>query len=185
MIGVIPDDTTMFTERLTLTALTVDDADEMVHVLDDDRLHKFIGGRPATLDELRDRYRAFVSGPKEPGDIWLNWIVRQKQEQVAVGTVQATISTTADGGSSANVAWVIGGAWQGLGFATEAARSLVDWLRSRGVDVVTAHIHPDHHASAIVASRAGLHPTDEQYDGETVWRTEKGGRHTTSGRRRA
>lgn len=166
----IPRDTTMVTKRTTLTALTVDHADEMVHVLSDDRLHEFIGGHPASLDELRDRYRRFVAGPTEPGGIWLNWIVRSTHNQVAVGTVQATISTTANGQSSADVAWVIGTAWQSKGYATEAARALVDWLCSHGVDDITAHIHPDNHASAVVASRAGLQPTDERHDGETVWR---------------
>jgi hypothetical protein len=107
----IPDHTTILTRRLTLSALTVDDADEMVSVLGDDRLYEFVGGRPATPDELRDRYRHLVAGPKHPGEVWLNWIVRTSH----------------------------------------------------------ARIHPDHHASAIVARRAGLHPTDEKDEGETVW----------------
>jgi RimJ/RimL family protein N-acetyltransferase len=168
--GAIPDDTTIFTERLTLSAITVGDADEMVGVLSDDRLHEFIGGCPATLDELRQRYQDLVAGSNERSEIWLNWIVRRKHDQVAVGTMQATISTTAEGQSSADVAWVIGTAWQRHGFGTEAAQSLVDWLRGHGVDDITAHIHPDHHASAIVASRAGLQPTSEQHESETVWR---------------
>ena len=35
---------------------------------------------------------------------------------------------------------------------------------------VVAHIHPDHAASARVATRAGLLPTPDQVDGEQVWR---------------
>jgi RimJ/RimL family protein N-acetyltransferase len=163
-------DTSIVTERLTLTALTVEDADDMVSVLDDERLHEFTGGRPATLDELRDRYRRFVAGPADPNEVWLNWIVRSRADGVALGTMQASISTTAQGPPVADVAWVIGVAWQGRGLASEAARSLVDWLRCNGIDDVTAHVNPDHHASAIVAGRAGLHPTDDQHDGETVWR---------------
>jgi RimJ/RimL family protein N-acetyltransferase len=166
----IPDDTTVVTERLTLSAMTVGDADELVGVLGDDRLHEFIGGRPATLDELRQRYRELVAGSGRPSELWLNWIVRRKHDQVAVGTMQATITTTAEGQLSADVAWVIGTAWQRQGFGTEAARSLVDWLRGHGVDGITAHIHPDHHASAILAIRVGLQPTSEQHRGETVWR---------------
>jgi RimJ/RimL family protein N-acetyltransferase len=166
----IPHGATVVTRRLILTTLTVEDADELVHVLGDDRLHEFIGGHPVSLDALRDRYRHLVAGPAEPSETWLNWIVRVKQDQVAVGTVQATISARTDGQSSASVAWVIGTRWQNKGYATEAAGALVDWLRSHGVDDVIAHIHPDHHASGLVAERAGLQPTDEQHDGETVWR---------------
>jgi RimJ/RimL family protein N-acetyltransferase len=67
------------------------------------------------------------------------------------------------------VAWVIGVEWQHQGFASEAARTLVGWLRRHGADDVVAHINPDHQASAAVAMRAGLRPTDEEADGERVW----------------
>lgn len=174
MINVRGQDTSIVTERLTLTALTVDDADEIVNVLDDDRLHEFIGGRPAMLDELRDRYRRIIVGPTGPSEVWLNWIVRSRQDGAAVGTMQASISTCSEGRSVADVAWVIGVAYQGHGFASEAARSLVAWLLSIGIDEVTAHINPDHHVSAVVGGRAGLHPSDEQRDGETVWRHAQG-----------
>jgi RimJ/RimL family protein N-acetyltransferase len=164
------DDTPIVTERLILTPLTVRDADEMVGLLNDQRLHEFIGGHPVTVVQLRDQYRRFVAGPMEGGGVWLNWIVRSKHDRAAVGTVQATLSTSSDARSIADVAWVIGVPWQGRGYAGEAARALIDWLRTHGVDDVTARIRPDHHASAMVARRAGLCPTDERVDGETVWR---------------
>jgi hypothetical protein len=64
-----PEDTSSVTERLTLTPLTVDDADEMVKVLDDARLHEFIGGHPASLGELHERYRLFLAGALEPSEM--------------------------------------------------------------------------------------------------------------------
>lgn len=173
MINIGDQDTSIITERLTLTALSVEDADEMVNVLGDDRLHEFIGGRPATLDELRDRYRRLIAGPTAPGEVWLNWIVRSRHAGAAMGTVQASISQCPEGRSVAEAAWVIGIAYQGHGFASEAARSLVAWLLSRGIGEVTAHINPDHHASAIVGARAGLRPSDEKRDGESVWTTSR------------
>jgi RimJ/RimL family protein N-acetyltransferase len=158
------------TDRLVLVPLRVDDAIDMVDVLDDERLHKFIGGHPADLDELRARYATLVAGSSDPAEVWLNWIVRRRADGLAIGTVQATV-IVAERGRSALVAWVIGVPWQGKGFASEAARALVDWLRGVGVDEVAAHIHPQHHASATVATRAGLGRTDKQVDGEDVWRT--------------
>ena len=53
----------------------------------------------------------------------------------------------------------------------ETQLQLVDWLAERGVTTISAHIHPDHHASASVARRAGLAPSDEMHEGEIVWRT--------------
>jgi RimJ/RimL family protein N-acetyltransferase len=159
---------TITTERLDLTPLQVEDADEMFAVLGDERLHEFIGGRPATLAELRERYARLAAGSDKPDEVWLNWIVRRRADSQPIGTVQATI--THEGRRTANVAWVIGVDWQNQGFGSEAARALVDWLRSKGTHEIVAHVHPDHRASAVVATRAGLRPTEEQVGGEQVWR---------------
>ena len=172
----LPSDTTICTNRLTLSALVVDDAEEMVHVLDDERLHEFIGGRPATFDELRDRYRRLVAGPPALNQRWLNWIVRRNGDRVPIGTLQATIFLAEGDMASAEVAWIINRSWQGQGFATEAARAVVAWLRCRGVPRLCAHILPDNHASAVVAARVGLRPTSDEHEGETVWRA---GHHLT------
>lgn len=162
---------TITTPRLSLTPLRPEDAYEMAAVLDDARLHKFIGGRPATLAELCDRYAELVAGSREPSEVWLNWIVRRGGFE-AIGTVQATV-TTRRGRRTAHVAWIIGIAWQNHGFASEAARALVDWLRGRGVEDIRAHIHPDHRASELVAVRAGLEPSEEFVDGERMWRSRR------------
>jgi hypothetical protein len=56
--------------------MRVEDADEMVAVLEDASLYEFIGGAAPTLGELRDRYRRQVAGSPDPAQRWLNWIVR-------------------------------------------------------------------------------------------------------------
>ncbi len=168
---ILPDlgDTSITTRRLDLSALTVEDADEMVTVLADHRLHRFTGGRPDTLDQLRQRYRRFVDGPNDPDTLWLNWIVRLQHGRSAIGTLQATVTVPSGTPATADVGWIIGTSWQGHGYASEAARAVVAWLNSRGVLRITAHIHPDHQASAAVAGRAGMRPTADHHDGETVW----------------
>ena len=97
---------------------------------------------------------------------WRNWILCREPGGEAVGYVQATISSE---GRRAEIAWVIGLRWQGRGYATEAARALVGWLDARGVQVVQAHIHPEHAASAAVARRAGLRPSGVIEEGEQLW----------------
>ena len=157
------------TERLWLAPLVPGDADELAGVLADPALHRFTGGRPATRQELRTRYAALAAGSGRPGEVWRNWTVRRRADARPVGTVQATI-TRDHHGWTATIAWVIGVPWQGQGYAAEAARALVGWLARRDAREVTAHIHPDHAASAAVATRAGLRPTPDQVDGEQVWR---------------
>jgi len=160
---------TIGTRRLLLTPLGQGDADELSEVLADPELHRFIGGRPATAQELRDRYRALEAGSPRAGEVWRNWVVRRRADARPVGTVQATIGGRA-GGWTAEIAWVVGVAWQGRGYASEAAQALVAWLGRHDVQEIVAHIHPDHAASARVATRAGLRPTRDQVDGEQVWR---------------
>lgn len=147
------------TERLVLEPLRVEHAEEMAVLLDDVRLHAFIGGEPPTPAELRDRYARQVAGI---GRGWLNWIVRRGGE--VVGTVQATLE---DG--DAEVAWVIGTAHQGRGYASEAARGMAGWLLAHGVRGLVAHVHPEHDASAAVARRLGMVPSDVVVDGEVRW----------------
>jgi RimJ/RimL family protein N-acetyltransferase len=158
---------------LVLKPLAESDADAMVSVLSSPKLYTFIGGEPPTLDGLRARYARLAVGRSPDGSQeWVNWIVRRAEDGVAVGTVQATVS---DDGRRADVAWVVGSAWQGRGYAVEAASALVEWLRERGVAEIGAHIHPGHAASARVAERIGLTPTGELDDeGEQLWRSISG-----------
>lgn len=159
------------TDRLVLAPLVVGDAEEMVDVLGDDALYEFIGGTALGLRELRDRYFELVAGPGIPGVSWLNWIARLEATGRAIGTVQATITPGTDAEQVAEVSWVIGTVCQKQGFASEAARSLVDWLQAQGIGAIRAYIHSCHLASATVARRAGLHQTNELRDGEHLWRT--------------
>lgn len=156
------------TGRLVLEPLTVQHAAEMVRVLAAPQLYRFTGGDPPTLPELTERYRRLAGPPRPEG--WLNWVIRQREDRRLAGTVQATI-TAEPAGPQAAIAWVVGTAWQGRGYATESAQALVGWLREHGVASITASIHPDHAASAAVARRAGLVPTPERADGEVVWRS--------------
>ncbi|HKO74089.1 MAG TPA: GNAT family N-acetyltransferase [Gaiellaceae bacterium] len=157
------------TERLVLVPLQAEDADELCDVLHDDRLHEFIGGRPESRIELRDRFVLLAAGSPRAQETWMNWVVRRRFDSQAVGTVQATIRAV-DGRQVARLGWMIGVEWQNQGFASEAATALVKWVRKLGVDDVGANIHPDHDASATVATRAGLRQTEEEFEGERVWR---------------
>jgi RimJ/RimL family protein N-acetyltransferase len=153
--------------RLRLEPLRVGHAEEIAPLLDDDRLHEFIGGRPDSAAERRARYTRLAEG-RSPDGVhgWLNWIVRDRDTDTILGTVQATVS---GGSQTAAVAWVIGSAHQGNGYAKEAAQAMVGWLREHGVERLAARIHPQHRASIGVARSLGLSPTDTIIDGEVEW----------------
>jgi RimJ/RimL family protein N-acetyltransferase len=158
------------TERLVLVPLRAEDADELCDVLYDDRLHEFIGGKPESRLELYDRFVLLSAGSPRADETWMNWAVRRRLDSQAVGTVQATIRLVG-GRQVARLGWMVGVEWQNQGFASEAALALVKWVRRQGVEDIGANIHPAHDASATVATRAGLHPTEEEFEGERVWRS--------------
>jgi RimJ/RimL family protein N-acetyltransferase len=156
------------TSRLRLVPLRPEHAMEMAAVLADPALYTYTGGTPPRPEELRARYERWSEGSPNPGVSWLNWVIWVREQRRLAGTVQATISS-AEQGRVAEVAWIVGGPWQGRGIATEAARALVDWLRRQPVDLVVAHIHPDHDASSAVAAAVGLAPTAHWQDRERRW----------------
>ncbi|HWG27567.1 GNAT family N-acetyltransferase [Actinospica sp.] len=173
---------TIETVRLVLEPLRIEHAEPMALVLDDPRLHDFIGGAPASAPQLRSQYSRMLAGPSDPAESWCNWVIRFRENHQLTGTVQATISPDPDpdpdadpdpdpdaDGRRAEIAYVIGAAWQRRGIATEATTALVDWLTGQSIHAVIAHIHPDHRASAAVATAAGLTPTAELHDGEIRW----------------
>ncbi|WP_406724261.1 GNAT family N-acetyltransferase [Streptomyces sp. GD-15H] len=159
---------TVSTRRLDLLPLHLEHAEEMAAVLSDPALHSFIGGTPDTPQALRSRYQRMTTGSPDPTVSWLNWVIRLRDEACLTGAVQATIGPSGHG-PLAEIAWVVGTPWQGRGIATEAARGLVAWLGRQPVHTVLAHIHPDHRASAAVATAAGLTPTDAWHEGEIRW----------------
>ncbi|MEA2000445.1 MAG: GNAT family N-acetyltransferase [Actinomycetota bacterium] len=153
------------TERLLLTPLRVGDAREMVGVLADPELYVFTGGQPPTLEDLTTLYRSQVAGPGQGDELWHNWILRSVVTNTAVGFVQATVV-----GDSADLAWVVGGDWQGQGFAKEGAAALKGWLASSGTEHFAAHVHPEHVASQRVAAAIGLRRSGEiDEDDEEIW----------------
>lgn len=160
----------------------------MAVVLFDPALYVHTGGAPEDAGALRARYERQSAGSPDPAELWWNWVLRVRTDGSLAGYVQATVR-----GARAEVAWVVGVRWQGRGYAKEAAAGLVRHLLDQGegqgedqgqdpdqgqgqgpdrdpVRTVVAHIHPDHAASAAVATAAGLLPTGEWEDGEVRWR---------------
>ncbi|WP_367128508.1 GNAT family N-acetyltransferase [Saccharothrix sp. HUAS TT1] len=169
-----PRDAVVRTERLRAEPVRVAHAEEMTSVLGDPALYAITGGAPPSVDELRARYRRWERPSSDDGgEGWLNWVVLREEDDVAVGTVQATTAVGANG-LTAEVAWVLGVPFQGRGYATEAAAAVVEWLVSRGAQDVCAHIASDHPASEAVARRIGMRATGEfREDGEQRWRARR------------
>ncbi|MEO8103182.1 MAG: GNAT family N-acetyltransferase [Betaproteobacteria bacterium] len=115
------------TERLLLEPLVVAHAPSMFPVLADAAIYRHLDyGQPPSLDYLRDVYGKLELRKSPDGsETWLNWIVCPLGKP-PVGFVQATVFSPA----SAWVAYVLGSAHWGQGYAIEATTAMVGHLGS-------------------------------------------------------
>lgn len=152
------------------SALTTSPDEPHTHRMSEEPLNEFIGGTPLSAAELATRYTLLARGSSADGtQLWFNWMMRATGTGRLVGTVQATVECIATDDMHANVAWVVGPPFQGSGYAEEGACAMVTWLRTRGVRVMEAYIHPDNLASAAVARSLDLSQTSIMEDGEFLW----------------
>ena len=154
------------TDRLRLTPILREDAQNLFSVLSDATLYEYTGqAPPESVDALGETY-ASREGRISPDrkELWFNWAVRERASKESIGYMQASVAPT-----QADVAWVIGSRWQMRGYGSEAAKAVIQWLFALGVPQVRARINPRNLASRKVALNAGLRRTGDFADGEQVW----------------
>ena len=157
----------LHTARLDLLPITREHAAVLSPVLADPEIYQFTGGSPPSLEVLTRGLVRWESRRSPDGsELWLNWLVRIRASGAAAGYVQTTIAAGED---EAALAWVLGVSAQGRGYATEAARGVLEWLLGHGATRFRACIKPAHVASQRVAERLGLTRSGRWIDGEEVW----------------
>ena len=109
-------------------------------------LYTFIPGPPPeTLETLESTYVRLASGRSPDGrERWLNWVVYSAKEKAFVGTVQATVYED----RTADIAYTIFEQYWHRGYATQACRLMIDYLR-KSHDVIEALV--DTHNAASIA----------------------------------
>jgi len=149
------------TPRLVCEPIRALHAAAMFSVLSDDRLYAYMpGGPPENLASLERDY-AFLAGAKSPdgSQCWLNWIVFLRDSREAIGFTQATI-----GAQRCSIAYVLGVAHQGRGYAREAVASMLSHLfAAYELPRVQAEIHFDNRASSRLALRLGFELARKDY----------------------
>ena len=158
------------TDRLTLAPLTAEALDALV-VGDRARLEALTGARfseplqppPLMADALpfmRDRLRA---EPREVG--WWAWLIVVRATREAVGSVG--LGGRPDAAGAVSLGYSIYPAFEGQGYATEAARALAAWaLEQPEVTRVRATIPPGHVPSLRVAEKVGMRQVGTAHDDE-------------------
>lgn len=115
------------TLRLTLEPQTAAHADEMFAVLSDPAIYEYENEPPISRDWLRSRFAMLETRQSADGtEQWLNWVIRLP-EGTLIGYVQATVFAD----RRAMIAYELGSAWWGRGFAQVSTRAMIAELRAQ------------------------------------------------------
>jgi RimJ/RimL family protein N-acetyltransferase len=140
------------TERLILRPLTVDDLEDVVELHAQPTVVEFLG--PTTRDLARERLELCQRTWQERGHDLIALIERSGGRFVGRTGLKYWPQF-----NETEVGWVLHRAAWGHGYATEAARAVIDWgFRTFPLPYITAMIRPDNGRSLAVARRLGLTP---------------------------
>lgn len=141
--------------RIELEPLVGAHAAELFPVLSEVAIYEYLDDQPPTsLATLEERYRRLESRCSADGSQrWLNWAIRRSKDGQCVGYVQATIHPDA----TANVAYVLGPPFWGLGLAHEASTLMLASLFAEfGVTSAFATVDRRNHRSSALLDRLGF-----------------------------
>ena len=145
---------TLEADGLVLEPLTVAHAEAMFALLSDPALYRYIDETtPPDVEYLRARYARLERRESADGrQRWLNWAVCLPG-QPPLGYVQATVL---DNGS-AWVAYLLGSAHQGRGYATRATAAMLAHLESEhGTSCLLANVEVENLPSIRLLQRLGF-----------------------------
>ena len=149
------------TRRLVLEPLVVAHAEAMFELLRDAALYRYLDDSPpASAQQLRDRYARLEARESPDGrQRWLNWVIRPRDDGAPIGYVQATVLPE----HASWVAYVLGRAHWGCGYANEATGRVLEHLASAyGVERFLASVEAQNERSLRLLGRLGFRAATAQ-----------------------
>ena len=143
------------TDRLRLRSWTADDADlaRLADLYGRDEVTRWLGGSPrVSMRELVERWERVHELDPRHGC----WALEPVDGGLPAGTV--LLKPLPDGVGEVEVGWHLHPDSWGRGYATEAARAVVDRAFDDGLLEVYAVVRPGNEASLAVCHRLGMQP---------------------------
>ncbi|WP_152360175.1 GNAT family N-acetyltransferase [Microlunatus speluncae] len=144
------------TERLRLRPLTTDDLDPVHGYLSRPDVCRFLLHEPRSREQVAESLARAVARTAlaADGDGVRLAVIRRDDDQF-LGEVVLMVESAA--GAGAEIGWVFHPDHAGRGYATEAARTLLDFaFEALNAHRVIARLHPDNEASIRLCRRLGL-----------------------------
>jgi [ribosomal protein S5]-alanine N-acetyltransferase len=153
---VIPsiEEHTLRTERLTLEPIVVEHAQEMLLVLNETELYKFLPSDPLTLEKLQRLYKIWEKRiSKEEDEVWLNWAARENTLGELIGHFQSGVRLDGD----SYIAYIVNSKYQRQGYAYESLIEIIDFLKTyMKLKNIKAWIDTRNKASIALVEKLGM-----------------------------
>lgn len=125
--------------------------------------------------EASDDFKTRVDNAKQPDPWQFGFAVIHKNDNALIGT--CGFPGPPDSKGVVEIAYGIAPNYEGRGYATEAAKALIDFARNDPrVKIICAHTLPEENASTSVLKKCGLNKVRDAIDPENglkIWRWEK------------
>ena len=152
------------TERLTLRHLEAGDLESLHRLYGDPQIRKHFPEGTLSLDETREELEWFLQGHPDRPELGL-WATVERCSGAFLGRC-GLLPWVIDGRPEVELAYLIDRARWGQGFATEAARGIIQYARQQlGLERLICLIMPANSASAAVAIKSGM-TYERDYTGE-------------------
>lgn len=159
------------TPRLIIRDWTEDPADlaRIFEIYSRWEVARWLGAQPRAMDDREQAVRAvrrWSAANLELGGTCGTWAVQPRESGPPVGTVLLKPMPDADDQptSDVEVGWHLHPDEWGRGYATEAARAVVERAFASGLQEVYAVVRPGNDASIAVARRLGMTPLGRRTD---------------------
>jgi len=147
-------DKSLHTERFALEPIASRHADVLFDDLADSRLYEYIpDDPPASKEELRQTYERWSRrGSADGTEVWYNYALRSVEDDLYVGTLQATLTTNGD----TLIAYQIFPRFWRRRAAAECLSEMLCALASSGATRFSAHVDTRNIASQRVLTTLGF-----------------------------
>lgn len=141
------------TPRLQLRAFTPEDAPAVARVFGDPEVMRHVGdGSIPTAATIEATLREYAEHHARHG--WSFWAVQERATGELIG--DAGLWPLEGRGPEVELGYTLGRHWWGRGYATEAARAVLDVARERRLPSVVAVADPANPASINVLTKLGM-----------------------------
>ena len=155
------------TERLVLREPRLDDVDDVLELIEDDGVMRWIGGEAGDRDVAVEHVERWLAR-WERDDVGVFSVVLDDHVIGRVGLLvwdtrvwETSSYELAGAHAQPELGWALAQRFWGNGYATEAARAAREWAYAeRGVERLISLIAPDNARSMRVAEKLGATPTE-------------------------